>query len=74
MSGSFFFSPWAACASYTHAICGALGERHCEFSSPTLDRLGVQAGYVRDQLVTTVTQTVGLDRGIPPPLLFIQAG
>jgi hypothetical protein len=53
---------------------GALGERRSEFSSPTLDRLGVQAGHVRDQLVTTMAQTVGLDRGIPPPLLFIQAG
>ena len=36
--------------------------------------MGVQAGHLRHQLVTTVAQTVGLNSGIPPPLLFIQAG
>ena len=29
---------------------------------------------MRDPWVTTLAQTVGLDRGIPPPLLFIEAG
>jgi hypothetical protein len=37
-----------------------------------LDRLGIEAGKLRQQLVTLVADAVGLDGGIPLPLLFIQ--
>jgi hypothetical protein len=65
---------WTLRSSFPHAIRRALGELSRQFPSPTLDRLGIYTSDVRHQLVTTMVQTIGLDGGIPPPLLFIQAG
>jgi hypothetical protein len=72
--GSFFFCPWAPGPRHAHPIGAALGERRGQFPSSALNGVWIQPGHVRDQLVTPVPEAVGLDGGIPSPLLFIQAG
>jgi len=71
--GSFFFCPWAPGPRHAHPIGGARGERSGQFPSSSLNRVRIQSGHLRDQLVSPVPETVGLDGSIPPPLLFIHA-
>jgi hypothetical protein len=68
-----FFNLWAACAWQTHPFSRALSKRAFQFLSPTSDGLHIKTTDLGDQSVTTVTQAVGLDGGVPAALLFIQA-
>jgi hypothetical protein len=48
-------------------------QRTCQFLPPTLNRPFVQASDLREQPISTKTNSVGLNRDIPARLLFIQA-
>jgi len=68
-----FFCCWATSTGQSHPIGWTLSQVVLKFLPPTVNRFGIHAGDLSQELISMRTDPIGLHRHIPATLLFIQA-
>jgi hypothetical protein len=68
-----FFSARTPCARQSHSVDWALSQFALEFLASTLNRFGIHAGNLRQQLISMRADPISFHGHIPATLLLIQA-
>jgi hypothetical protein len=68
-----FFGCWPTSTRQAYPLDWTLGQVVLQFLSPTVNRFGIHARDLSQELISMRTDPIGLHRHLPATLLFIQA-